>query len=269
MYGYIYLTINNINGKKYIGQKKSDIFLGERYLGSGTALGNAIKKYGKENFSVELLEECDSFEQLNDCEKYWILKFDAVNSENFYNIIYGGLITKGSKQPIIGSKPFLGQKLSDNAKEKISQSRKGTISINNGKVSKFIKKGEPIPDGWELGMIKNPYRSESSKKKQANQISNRVFMHNQNETILIKKDLVDYYSNLGYIMGKHPSVAYSGEKAPFFGKQHDENFKNLISKNTKGRIWMNNGIKSVRVKENEFEYYISLGYKKGRLKNKT
>lgn len=38
MYGYIYKTTNLINGKIYIGQKKSEKFLGINYLGSGKRL---------------------------------------------------------------------------------------------------------------------------------------------------------------------------------------------------------------------------------------
>ena len=43
MYGYIYKTTNTVNNKIYIGQKKSEIFLKESYLGSGKYLKNAIK----------------------------------------------------------------------------------------------------------------------------------------------------------------------------------------------------------------------------------
>ena len=54
MYGYIYKTTNLLNSKIYVGQKKSNIFLEEKYLGSGVRLNSAIKSYGKENFTVEL-----------------------------------------------------------------------------------------------------------------------------------------------------------------------------------------------------------------------
>lgn len=91
MIGYIYLTTNLVNGKKYIGRRKSDKFLGESYLGSGTYLKNAIKKYGKENFKVELLEKIDTtYEDLVERETYYIILFDAVNSNEFYNQSYGG-----------------------------------------------------------------------------------------------------------------------------------------------------------------------------------
>ena len=55
MYGYIYITTNKLDGRKYIGKKKSEIFLGNKYLGSGVHLECAVKKYGKENFSVDFI----------------------------------------------------------------------------------------------------------------------------------------------------------------------------------------------------------------------
>ena len=57
-YGFIYITTNNINGKKYIGQKKYDKEgKWKTYLGSGIILNRAIKKYGAENFSKEIIEK--------------------------------------------------------------------------------------------------------------------------------------------------------------------------------------------------------------------
>ena len=65
---YIYLTTNLVNGKKYIGQHNGSIK--DDYLGSGVLLVKAIKKYGKENFKKEILEERDITE-LDEKEKYW------------------------------------------------------------------------------------------------------------------------------------------------------------------------------------------------------
>ena len=89
MYGFIYITTNHVNGKKYIGQKKY-VKGWEEYLGSGIHLKRAIKKYGASNFSREIIEECDSKEQLDIREIYWIDYYDAVNSKNYYNIANGG-----------------------------------------------------------------------------------------------------------------------------------------------------------------------------------
>ena len=90
MYGYIYMTTNLVNGKKYIGKKKSETFLHEQYLGSGTYLNRAIDKYGKENFKVELIEECEDKDILNEREKYWISHYRSVENINLYNVAQGG-----------------------------------------------------------------------------------------------------------------------------------------------------------------------------------
>lgn len=89
MFGYIYLTTNLINGKKYVGLHESPVFT-EDYKGSGKIIKLAFEKYGWDNFKVELLQECDTFEELNQAEKDWIAKLDAVHSHEYYNICYGG-----------------------------------------------------------------------------------------------------------------------------------------------------------------------------------
>lgn len=81
----IYLTTNKINGKTYVGQHRYKK-LYDGYIGSGTYLKNAIKKYGKENFEIEYLEtgltdpaEVDWYEQ-------WYI--NVLNPH--YNISKGG-----------------------------------------------------------------------------------------------------------------------------------------------------------------------------------
>lgn len=132
MYGYIYITTNLINNKKYIGQHKSEVFT-EDYKGSGKLLIKAIEKYGIDNFKVELLEECDSLEELNEREKYWIRYYDAVDSNMFYNLIKGG--EGGSVK---------GRKLSESTKNKISISinKVKKSGINHPMYGRRMKRGE-------------------------------------------------------------------------------------------------------------------------------
>lgn len=89
MYGYVYKTTCLVNSIIYVGQKKSPTFLGQSYLGSGLLLRRAVEKYGEVNFQVELLEECDSQEQLNECECYWIELLHATDRSIGYNITLG------------------------------------------------------------------------------------------------------------------------------------------------------------------------------------
>ena len=54
----LYSTINNINKNIYVGvHKLSNTSKSKSYLGSGYALGLAIQKYGKENFTRTTLAE--------------------------------------------------------------------------------------------------------------------------------------------------------------------------------------------------------------------
>lgn len=90
-YGFIYLTTNHVNGKMYIGKRIYDSN-GEwkKYLGSGTNLRKAIKKYGIDSFSKQIIDVAYSKDELNIKEQYWISFYDAVHSEQFYNISPGG-----------------------------------------------------------------------------------------------------------------------------------------------------------------------------------
>lgn len=85
---YIYITTNLINGKKYIGQHKGKV--NDSYLGSGTTITKAINKYGKENFTKEILCMCASRKEADEKEKEYIALYNAVESEMFYNNSEGG-----------------------------------------------------------------------------------------------------------------------------------------------------------------------------------
>lgn len=109
MYGYIYETTNLINGKKYIGQHHASEFEWW-YKGSGKLIKKAFDKYGFDNFEVKLLENCNSKEELDEKEIYWINYYDAVNSNNYYNLAEGGsngalkLMQEAARQPEIRAK---------------------------------------------------------------------------------------------------------------------------------------------------------------------
>ena len=93
--GYIYKIVCLVNQKVYIGQTIKNIGVrfkehlkdSERF---DYPLYRAIKKYGKENFIVELIEEC-YIDELDKKEKYWIDYFDSVAWHNKgYNGTIGG-----------------------------------------------------------------------------------------------------------------------------------------------------------------------------------
>ena len=84
----VYKTLNTRNGKYYIGMDTKN---NPDYIGSGTLLKQAIRKYGKESFKKIILEECTTVEELKEKEKYWIAIYDACSDRGSYNISTGGI----------------------------------------------------------------------------------------------------------------------------------------------------------------------------------
>ena len=85
MYGYIYKTTNLINNKIYIGQHKKSTF-NNKYYWSGKLITLAIKKYGKENFKVELIDIADNLSELTEKEYYYIKLYKSSVKYNNYNL---------------------------------------------------------------------------------------------------------------------------------------------------------------------------------------
>ena len=98
---YIYITTNLINGKRYLGQRKTPkgkTPQSDTYLGSGTLLLAAIKKYGKDNFKKEIIHECYSqkdadFLEILEIEQREILS----NKDKWYNRDAGGQYGRSEK----------------------------------------------------------------------------------------------------------------------------------------------------------------------------
>ena len=65
---YIYKITRNNSDKYYIGMHSTDN-MDDGYFGSGTRLWKSINRYGKENHTMEILEFCESREQLKIREK--------------------------------------------------------------------------------------------------------------------------------------------------------------------------------------------------------
>lgn len=179
MYGYVYLTTNLINGKKYIGMHKwNKDTIDESYYGSGIHLVRALNQYGKENFKVEIIEWCNSREELSQREAYWISYYKAPINEDFYNIEDGGFgghteyYVQPQTQKQLDALEY-GRHLpsSQKQKQKLSayrkslkgnpclQTIKGKICINKDGKNKYIYPNELenyIDLGWSRGPIRKP-----------------------------------------------------------------------------------------------------------------
>jgi group I intron endonuclease len=210
----IYKTTNKINGKIYIGQTKRN-WIG--YLGSGRVLSKAISKYGKENFEREVLCECETQDELDEMEKYWIKKLNSTNRDIGYNVEDGGLngtcgemsqeirdrirnTLKGRKRP-----PF-----SDSWKENISQGKMGgtpwnkgvpwdspKMWINDGTTEKLIpvESRDSFEKKWTNGRLCIPNPNKAVCK-------GRVWMSKNGKTKMVKPELVDEKILEGWSIGR-------------------------------------------------------------------
>ena len=136
MFYMIYQITNNINNKIYIGVHKTEN-LDDGYMGSGLNILRALDKYGKDNFTKEILELCPSEEAMYEREAE-IVNYEFILREDTYNLATGGFggwkyDKKGENHPMFGKEhPSKGKTdlfhLSDTAKGKISSNKRGTVN---------------------------------------------------------------------------------------------------------------------------------------------
>ena len=87
---YIYKITNIINNKMYIGKHSQthNKYI-DTYIGSGTLISKAIKKYGRKNFKKEILSYHNSSQEALKEEKKLITK-EIIDDPNYYNMKTGG-----------------------------------------------------------------------------------------------------------------------------------------------------------------------------------
>lgn len=129
---YVYIITNTINGKKYIGSSRKPQ-IDENYYGSGKAIKDALKKYGKNNFTRDILWQGEG--DARDIESQWLEYFDAKNNAMFYNMTNdarGNDLHKESTKLTVSEK-LTGRKFPKEICEKISKAKKGSTTSKKGK----------------------------------------------------------------------------------------------------------------------------------------
>lgn len=149
-FGIIYKATNVINGKIYIGQTVQRLHVRIRdHINtaltnhSNIYFHNAIRKYGKENFEWEIIECCDSKEELDEIEFHYIKQYNSF--ENGYNLTMGG---EGS----------FGYTHSDKIKNKMSNA-----SLRS---NKHVNRGKHLSKEWRHNIaLSNTGRKWSNKQR--------------------------------------------------------------------------------------------------------
>lgn len=248
MYGYIYLTTNLITGKQYIGKHHSNIFVGNKYLGSGKILKQAIEKYGKENFTVELLKGCETLEELNAAEIYYIDIYNARTDSNFYNIRKGGDCGPGGPM-------FSGHHHTEDTKVLMSINRKGELNPNYGNhwtQSADLKAlHSKLSSGESNGMYGKTHTEEAKAtigKKNHEALFGRIRITDGVSNKLIPKEDLQYYLDAGWYRGQTFSESWKAKQ-----------------RGSTGKVWIHNNIISKYVDKEQLDDYLNSGWIKGRI----
>lgn len=270
MYGYIYKTTNLITGKMYIGQHKSDTF-DEGYKGSGKLLKQAIAKYGKDNFSCEILEMindvptiCESAEQLGESEYYYIKYYNADTSDDYYNLCEGGIHRSVVGQIFINNGSNEKKIFPDNLEtyQKLGW-EKGKLPQSETTIRRRVskcqgqKRSKDACERISKALKGKPKSAEHVAKVQATKKNKhcvapnkgRVAMLFEDHLVYVNKQDVESYIALGYILS---------------GKKHTEEACERQSIAKRGTIAVTDGNKTKFIKQSELPVYLDLGFTLGR-----
>lgn len=128
----VYLLVNRINNKVYVGKTEKSLAQRLRQhkclaltTNSQYYIHRAIRKYGFDNFEIEVLEDDISDPvYLNKREISWISYFESDNAKYGYNLTAGGE----------------GQRANNETREKIRQANKKSMAKNRERCLAHIEK---------------------------------------------------------------------------------------------------------------------------------
>lgn len=205
---YIYITRNKINNKKYIGLSARDSTESQKYLGSGVLIQKAIKKYGQHNFEKTIIEDhIDTFNLLCEKERYYITKYNAVLSSDYYNIEEGGISTSFWNIISDEEKIKVKNKISNSLKEYYKENPISKETIK--KLSNSLNKYNYIRYEYEFEIYDDIYINktfdELDKYKRRN--SYKLWIKD-------KYDVLEYFQNrlIKYLSDKQKKTIYKFHK---------------------------------------------------------
>jgi group I intron endonuclease len=157
----VYLIKNQVNNKVYVG--KTSVPISIRWSqhvycanhGVDRYLYNAMRKHGKDQFSIETLNIVDTELEANNLERLWIIALNSKTNVSGYNLTFGGdgcsgyihpIGKKRRKKVLRNPQEFsqkmreirIGTHLSENAKKKLSTFNTSEERLKKSRVMKAI-----------------------------------------------------------------------------------------------------------------------------------
>jgi hypothetical protein len=205
---YIYKIVNLLNDEFYVGMHSTND-LNDGYMGSGYRIKRSLKKYGKENFKMEIIDFYPNREILKEKEKE-IVNQELLNDEKCLNIAFGGsggfISPDGVKKGRRKTDEILLQKYGKNFKSEISKKFHNGLSEEDkkkyyDKISKTLKDKYENEGPW--GFYGRTHTEESkeiigmknsiNQKGEKNSQFGTCWLTNGEKNIKIKKNDIHLY----------------------------------------------------------------------------
>lgn len=196
----VYLITNRVNGKRYVGVtcrgylERFKEHIHDALSGSTLMLHSAIRKYGKENFDIILLETDITDDVICQREQYYI---------NLYNTFYASGIGYNMTQ---GGDGMSGYKHTKEAKAKISKSLEGHVfpKSRNLKIQSAMIGREYKPE-WKKALsesrlgrfkgVENPFYGKHHSDSTKNKVSNANTKHSVLQIDPVSHEVIQRFKN--------------------------------------------------------------------------
>ena len=231
-YHYFYKITNLINNKFYYGIH-STYNLNDGYMGSGSLINKAKKKYGCENFKKEILEFFETRDELKEKERI-IVNSQLLLDKDCYNLSEGG---KSGSTGVVVSKNFSGDIFAVRGNDprlktgELVGVTKGWVLVKNSKGEIFsVKKGDPrLKTGELVGVTKGygtfkdkngdiVYMKLDDPRLKTNEFmgltTGKIHIYNPStyDEIMVDKDVLTEYLKIGWKKGSPSSIKNKGKK---------------------------------------------------------
>ena len=227
MKNYVYKITNNLNNMIYIGVHKTDN-INDGYMGSGTAIKEAIDKCGLDNFKKEILFEYNHYKDAYNKERE-LVNESFIKRTDTYNIVKGG----GSGWEILNPRYSC------------------TVKDENGNCSRIPKDDPRYLSGELVGVAKNTTTVKDENGK--------TFRVSLTDPRYLSGELVG--TTKGNKLTKEHKTLISQSS---LGHKKKESTKNKMSQSAKNRIWINKDGKTSHCTKEKLQEKQNDGWKIGR-----
>ncbi len=219
---HIYKVTNNVNGKIYIGlstKKPCDT-----YYGSGKLITSAIRKYGINSFTKEILEYCDSKDSLIEAEKRYIKMYQSNDRDIGYNVSPGGDLNPDKQRVAIYQYDTEGNLLTAFTSIEYTAKEYGNNLYRNAEIEK-----RPIKGFWF-----------SKEVKTKNEIQQKHKLYLDERAKKFKDAAKKRWSNSNYAKKMRDNLDRARAAVNNYSKSIET--RNKISESIRGKRWFNDGV---------------------------